>query len=283
MYPLIRFFLPVMMLLSASTAMAEPAQENFTWPEGKAWALSLSFDDARSSQLNEGIPLFDKTGVRATFYVLPIPLQQRLVDWKTALDSGHEIGNHTVNHPCSGTFDWVTEEKDITKYSLDRMRNEVMEANRQIEDLLGIRPDNFAYTCGETAVGVGSGSKSFIPLIARLFTSGRGWQDEAANNPLTVNLAHVLGMRMDDTSFTSLKPVLDTARGKGYWVVLVGHEIARIGEDEPGGHAYTTRLEMLEALIRYAKDPANQVWLAPVGEVAEYIDRQRKSSGMVTH
>ena len=102
--------------------MAEPVQENFTWPEGKAWALSLSFDDARLSQLNLGIPLFDRTGVRVTFYVLPGPLQQRLDDWKAVLNSGHEIGNHTINHPCSGNFEWVTEEKDITNYSLDRMR-----------------------------------------------------------------------------------------------------------------------------------------------------------------
>ena len=84
MYPLIQFFLPIMMLCSVNTAMAESVLETFTWPEGKAWALSLSFDDARLSQLNMGIPLFDKTGVRATFYVLPGPLEQRLADWKAA-------------------------------------------------------------------------------------------------------------------------------------------------------------------------------------------------------
>ena len=279
MYRLIRFFLTILMLCSANTAMAGSLQETFTWPEGKAWALSLSFDDAQLSQLTMGIPLFNKTGVRATFYVLPGPLEQRLADWKAVVDNGHEIGNHTVNHPCAGNFDWVTEEKNIRNYSLERMRNELKEANRRIGELLGISPDSFAYTCGETAVGEGSGSISFIPLVAKLFSSGRGWQEEAANNPLTVDLAHVPGMKMDDTSFDSLKPILDMARSKGYWVVLVGHQIARIGEQQTGGYAYTTRLEMLEELIRYAKDPANQAWLAPVGDVAGYIDQQRKYSG----
>ena len=43
---------------------------NDFWLEGKTAALSLTFDDARLSQVDQGLPLLDAYGVKATFYVL---------------------------------------------------------------------------------------------------------------------------------------------------------------------------------------------------------------------
>jgi hypothetical protein len=37
----------------------------------------------------------------------------------------------------------------------------------------------------------------------------------------------------------------------------------------------TTRLSMLKKLIEYAQDPANGVWLAPVGTVAKYVQQNK--------
>ena len=36
------------------------SESTFHWPEGKQMALSLSFDDARLSQVDKGIPLLNK-------------------------------------------------------------------------------------------------------------------------------------------------------------------------------------------------------------------------------
>ena len=268
----------LVLLLGAGLASAEPDHEHFAWPDGNTWALSLSFDDARDSQLETGIPLFDREGVKATFYVLPGPDERRIEEWRAAVTRGHEIGNHTLNHPCTGNFDWVREEHATENYTPQRMRAELEEANRRIRDLLQVTPVSYAYTCGETAVGRGPESTSYLSIVAELFTSGRGWLVEAANNPLRVDLAHVLGMKMDDTAFESLKPVLDAARQKGDWVVLAGHEIARSGAHGPGTAAYTTRLELLEALIQYARAPETRAWLAPVGDVAAHIKRQREAA-----
>jgi beta-glucosidase len=41
-------------------------KSDFPWPEGKKMGLSLTFDDARLSQVDKGIPLLDKYGVKAT-------------------------------------------------------------------------------------------------------------------------------------------------------------------------------------------------------------------------
>ena len=43
----------------------------FAWPDGKRAAISLTFDDARESQVTSGVPLFGEYGIRVTFYLSP--------------------------------------------------------------------------------------------------------------------------------------------------------------------------------------------------------------------
>jgi peptidoglycan/xylan/chitin deacetylase (PgdA/CDA1 family) len=102
------------------------------WPEGKTVAVSLSFDDGRLSQVDKGTALLDKYNVKATFYLMPSSLKERLEGWKKAAQNGHEIGNHSLNHPCSGNFEW-SRHKAIENYSLEQMRSELMDASKQIE------------------------------------------------------------------------------------------------------------------------------------------------------
>jgi len=116
---------------------------SFHWPQGKKAALSLSFDDARLSQPDVGFPLFQQLGVKATFYVSIEGLQARLPAWKEAVKAGHEIGNHSLRHACSGNFPW-SRERSLEDYTLGRMRQELLEANQQINSALGVTPVTFA-------------------------------------------------------------------------------------------------------------------------------------------
>src|SRR6476660_8038790 len=76
------------------------------WPNGFRAAVSISFDDARRSQVELGLPLIDQMGIPATFYVLPDGVNQAPRGWHDLVASGHEVGNHTFMHPCSGNFAW---------------------------------------------------------------------------------------------------------------------------------------------------------------------------------
>src|SRR5206468_4230311 len=118
-------------------------QSTFRWPDGKQVALSLSFDDARASQVDGGTALLDRFGVKATFYVVPSSVERRLDGWKQAVTSGHEIANHSLNHPCSGNFDW-SRTKALEDYTLDRIQRELVDANGRIAALLGVTPESFA-------------------------------------------------------------------------------------------------------------------------------------------
>jgi peptidoglycan/xylan/chitin deacetylase (PgdA/CDA1 family) len=240
-----------------------------SWPENKQMALSLSFDDGRPSQVDNGAPLFDQYGAKVTFYVVPAAIQPHLEKWKKAVAAGHEIGNHSVKHPCSGNFVWARK-KAIEEYSLEQIRLELIEANTKIKEMLSTEATSFAYPCGQTYVGRGEATQSYAPVVADLFVSGRGWMDEAPNDPTYVDMAQLTGVPMDNKDFEELLPMLEAARGQGLWLVLGGHDI---GDEESG---QTTRLSMLEKLIQYAQDPANGIWLAPVGEVADYVEKQRQ-------
>ncbi|MBO0861774.1 MAG: polysaccharide deacetylase family protein [Chloracidobacterium sp.] len=257
---------PLALLLSV-LAFAQQPSTNFTWPEGKRAALSLSFDDARQSQVDVGLALLDKHKVKATFYVVPSAVERRLEGWKKVVASGHEIGNHSLNHPCTGNFPW-SRQKALEDYTVEKMRDELNQANRRIKELLGVTAESFAYPCGQTFVGRGIDTRSYVPSVATLFSSGRTWQDETPNDPGFCDLAQATGVEMDGRDFEQILPILEKAVETGQWVVLAGHEIGQDGQQ-------TTRVTMLEKLMSYANDPANKIWIAPVGTIARYIRERR--------
>jgi peptidoglycan/xylan/chitin deacetylase (PgdA/CDA1 family) len=240
---------------------------NFPWPNGKEAAISLSFDDARYSQVEGGTAFLDSLNVKATFYVVPRAVEERLDGWKRAVSSGHEIGNHSLYHPCSGNFAW-SRMHALENYTLDSMRNELTEANSRILQLLGVKPGVFAYPCGQKFVGRGVNTKSYVPVIAEMFKTGRGFLEEAANDPAFTDFAQITGIEMDDKDFEQLLPLLIEARKNGQWIVLAGHEMGEAG-------VQTTRFSMLRKLIAYAQDPSNKIWIAPVGTIAAYIEQHK--------
>src|SRR3954467_4653718 len=173
---LVRYFflllLSLVPILSTQVAIAQKTAATITWPENKKVAISLTFDDARQSQVDGGTALLDSFGVKATFFVVPSGVEKSLTGWKKAVSMGHEIGNHSLNHPCTGNFVW-SRNKALEDYSIDRMRRELLECNTRIRELLNVKAEVFAYPCGQKFVGRGKNTQSYVPLIADLFLLGR--------------------------------------------------------------------------------------------------------------
>lgn len=129
------------------------AQENeFKWPDHKTMAISLTWDDGRASQVDIGTAILNKYGIKATFYVLPSAVEKSLDSWKQAVADGHEIGNHSLNHPCSGNFLWARD-KALEEKELDDIQQELLTANSRLKEMLGVDATEFAYPCGQTFVG----------------------------------------------------------------------------------------------------------------------------------
>lgn len=242
----------------------------FGWPAGKKMALSLTFDDARQTQTTNGLPLLDRYGVKATFYVLYDSIILRKDAWIKAVKNGHDIGNHTLKHPCTGNYEFFRQVA-LEDYTLARLSDEIDKVDRLISRELGIEKTvSFAYPCGQKFVGRGIETKSYVPLIAKKFETGRGWLDEDANDPIYCDLSQLTGMEMDCKSFEEIKKLIDFARLRGRWLILAGHNV------NVGGYQ-TTLMKTLDAVCQYAADPAEGIWLDNVHNIAAYIKNKRES------
>ena len=102
-------------------------------------AVSLTFDDARVTQLDAGIPILNGFGLKGTFYLSPDIAEPRLIEWKKAAEDGHEMGNHTMSHPCSGGYEFARQNA-LEDYDLERMATDIDDASEWIHDHFGNSP-----------------------------------------------------------------------------------------------------------------------------------------------
>ena len=266
--------LPFAMIAHQQSVTAPPPQATgkaFHWPKGKRVAVSLSFDDARASQVDRGLDLLNPTGVKVTFFVVPENVKKRLNGWKRDVASGHEIGNHSLTHPCSGNFPF-SRNNAPENYTLEQIAQNIDGANAAIQQILGARMVSFAYPCGQKFVGRGSQVKSYVPLIAERFLVGRGFSDEYFNNPAFCDLAQASGTVSDNSDYPQMVKLISQAATQGAWIIFGGHEIGEKGFQ-------TTDATALVKLCKYIQDPANGVWVDTVKNIGQYIQEQRGGRG----
>ncbi len=253
----------VALTFAGAYAWRARAAAPFSWPDKKRVAVSLTFDDARPSQIDVGVPVLDKHGAHATFYLTASNIPQRLDGWKKALARGHEMGNHSRTHPCTGNYRFSIDNA-LENYTRERMEKELDGCSADVEKLLGVRPVSFAYPCGQKFIGRGKTAESYVPLVAKRFLTGRGYMDEAANDPAICDLASLMGTPFDELTFDQMKKHVETAAAEGRWVVFIGHDIGQRGFQ-------VTDAGDLGRLCAYANDPANGIWLDTVEKIGRYV------------
>jgi len=241
---------------------------SFRWPERARGALSLTFDDARTTQIDTGISILDAHDLKATFYVSLAGVEQRLDGWKAAAANGHEIGNHSLRHPCSINFHF-DDDNALEDYSLERMEGELLGASDEIERLLGVRPVTFAYPCGQTFIGRGEACRSYVPLVAKHFIAGRSAFDETTNGPMVADLAQLAGIEADRAGIEQLTALIDRALDQGSWLVLFAHNVGTRSRQ-------SLQAETLDALCRHVRSSA--VWMDTVANIAAYVHEARNKA-----
>jgi hypothetical protein len=56
--------------------------------------------------------------LKGTFYVLPSRVEKRLELWRAAAAKDHEIGKHSVHHPCVANHGWAPKGYELECYTL---------------------------------------------------------------------------------------------------------------------------------------------------------------------
>lgn len=232
---------------------------------GRRAALSLSFDDARPSQLDCGVPILDEHGVPASFYVSLYNVEARAEDWRLAARRGHEIGNHTLTHPCSGNFAFARK-NPLEEYTLARMAEELDEASSEIHRLTGVTPTTFAYPCGQMFVGIGVRRASYVPLVAERFVVGRGYLIETHNDPQRCDLAAAASLGIDRRPWEWIRDMIDAAIEAGGWIILTAHDVGEAGR-------LTVFPDVLSMLCQYVRSRESELWTATVAAVGAQMRR----------
>ena len=155
------------------------AKNDFTWPDGRKMAISLSYDDALNSQLDNAIPALNKHGLVASFYLTlaSSTVRQRLTEWREAAIQGHELGNHTIYHPCSAALpdrEWVPSYYNIDDYALDEIVDEVAVANSFLHAIDGRSERTLTTPCGDTIVS----GEDYLPAVREQFVAIKGFESE---------------------------------------------------------------------------------------------------------
>jgi peptidoglycan/xylan/chitin deacetylase (PgdA/CDA1 family) len=254
--------------VAVTTAPAQ-ARQGFVWPDGKRAALSLTYDDGLTGQLQIAEPQLEAHGFKATFFLTQVNMQDRIADWQALARKGHEIGDHTVDHPC--------ELRPFTARSFAQREILPMEAFEA--EHFGKAPERlYAYPCGATELGrsgdLNQRQRRYLSVVRRNFAAAR-IVDGGPNDPRLVSRfryllqANAPTYDQDDAklAFSYAQSAID----RGYWAILIFHDVVErrqaSGETSRATHA---------AILDWIS--AQPLWCAPMGQVFDYVRRQEASA-----
>ena len=248
-----------LLLLPMPAAAARPL-----WPGGKRGAVSLTYDDGLASQLDLAVPALDRFGFKATFFLTYDNIKPRLRDWARLARAGHELANHTVTHPC-----------DLARFTpASYRRGELAPMAHWLRHTGGHVPvRSFAYPCDVTNLGPGDANAQEARLDRLLAGAGiaaaRTSEGEPNRPATTLRRPHrlqALAVGFDATDFAAVNAYLGRAADRGYWAILVFHDIAEV-PTQAGQTGIAMHSEILRAI---GEGP---LWCAPLATVFDRVRR----------
>lgn len=247
-------------------------QPPFAWPQGARCAVSLTYDDALEVHREEIAPFLAAKGLAGTFY---LNAHQGLTDapekWRPVAKLGHELGNHTLFHPCRRIpperFDWLAPHYDLCDYTMQRWHDEARINNCLLHLIDGRTERTYAAPCGNTTVGPAGRELSLDAQVLKLFAAGRGRGCSRVIDPATANLAALDCWGGDGRTFADLRQAVEQAAAQGGWLIFICHGVGR------GTHGSFIEPAEHTALVEWLADQAGRVWTAPTLEVARWLKR----------
>lgn len=257
--------------MTARPQTPQPPQTSpgrWRWPRAARTAVSLTYDDGRDNHLDVAIPDLERFRFRGTFYLTnTAEVNNRLDDWRAAFARGHEIGNHSYNHPSK---------EELSGYDAGDILAEVGHGALWLKKSIGPDPArSFAYPHGQVGIGARNDDRdSYAAAISRYHWVARSAAG-ATNDPLEVRppLSVVSASGFQSPEGVRLEDLwwyCEEAVRRRRWAVIMFHDVLSCDyapiANQIGQHVHRQFLAYLTL--------AN-LWVAPVKEVAQYIFRNR--------
>jgi len=245
-------------------------QKEFAWPDPYQGAISLSYDDGLPVHYTVVGPLLNEHNLRATFYpMIQSDLRLHPERWRQLTEAGHELGNHSVFHPCHqgdpDPYPWLDERYNLDKYTSAHLRDELEVANLVLYLLDGQNERTYGNTCCDTTVNSGMLERSLEPVLKELFVAARGRLTNRIAQPgQEFNLLDIGCIEADGRSFEELMHLVEQTRASVGWAVLMIHGI---GAETHGLHL---EADVHERFISWLAQQ-QMVWTAPVRTIGNYV------------
>ncbi len=261
-----KYFLILIGLVCITQAQA--ADKSFPWPKGAKAAVSLAYDDALASQLDNAIPTLNKYGIKGTFYLAMYSdtIRTRLDEWRAAAKNGHELGNHSLFHQCSASApgrEWVTADHDLDKLTPTQMQEQVNLASSFLHAIDGKTERTFTAPCIDTKAGGQDYLTGLKPnFVAFKAAAGEVIPDMYRLDPYMVPVSfptHVTGAQLID--------LVKAAAAQGTMINFTFHGV--------GGDYITTSNEAHEALVKYLAEHKDIYWTDTFLNIMSYVKTQQ--------
>jgi peptidoglycan/xylan/chitin deacetylase (PgdA/CDA1 family) len=255
--------------LAFTAPLAHAADPAFHWPHGERAAVSLSYDDAVDSQLDNAIPALDRDGLHGSFYLtLASPtVAKRLPEWRAAAARGHELGNHTLFHDCSARaagHEWVTPELDLDTVSAARMAAQVRLANTMLHAIDGRTERTFTVPCGDRRA---QGGVDYVDLVEGEFVAIKSGDAGVIADMATLDPMAVGATTPESFTGAQLIELVRAAAAKGTMINFTFHGI--------GGDYITTSKQAHEDLLAYLAAHRDVYWTDTFIHVMTYVRSQQ--------
>ena len=257
------------LLIAALLRFVTPAAADFAWPakgpvKDKKCAIVLTYDDALRSQLDIAIPQLDAANLRGTFFldgdITPADMRR----WRQVQARGHELGNHSVFHPCPRSMLPDRKNYFTENYDSERMFSEIAVMNNVLFGIDGRESRTYSVPCSQTIIGGGDYANALrdTGLVKYARTGGDQW------NSVVTDFA-----RLDVFRVPSYGPVngpggaeliayVERVRSAGGLGVLQFHGV--------GGDYLEVSAQAHQELLDHLRTHPD-VWVGTFQEVLDYV------------
>ncbi|WOI53867.1 polysaccharide deacetylase family protein [Parvularcula sp. LCG005] len=255
------FALAACTAIATLTGTSALAAEPFAWPEGKKAAVVLTYDDSMPSHLDIAIPALDAAGIKGTFFLNGTFANESVERWRATAESGHELGNHSVFHPCrAGSFE-MPEQYHLENYSVATMLNELRVMNNLLTALDGKAMHTYATPCGNTLAG---GEDFIAPIMEAGFAPAIRGVAAPEHDPNKIELNAVPSEWFpEDASGKDMIRAVKAVEKEGGLLVIGFHGV--------GADYLTVPAASHKELADYLGAHTDEIWVAPFGEVMAWV------------